>query len=225
MPRTLATLAALVALMAATFIPSRAAHADLDCIDFPNQAAAQAHLRANPSDPDRLDGSDNDGLACESRPCPCDRTPVRAGSQPAPQPQPPAPVVRAAPEGWHHITRVVDGDTVVTDEGYTIRLFGEAAPEVNQRCGSEATALLRGMLADQGRDNWVWLEYGPRQVDQFGRTLGYLWVYDAGGWWLLDEWMVILGNAEAWTADGQYRAGIIAAEAGARAERRGCLWG
>jgi LPXTG-motif cell wall-anchored protein len=37
---------------------------DQDCADFSSQAAAQAHLQADPSDPDRLD-ADNDGVACE----------------------------------------------------------------------------------------------------------------------------------------------------------------
>jgi hypothetical protein len=38
--------------------------ADLDCGDFPNQAAAQVVLDADPSDPNRLDSNDN-GRACE----------------------------------------------------------------------------------------------------------------------------------------------------------------
>jgi Excalibur calcium-binding domain len=38
---------------------------DQDCGDFSSQAAAQAHLQADPSDPDGLD-ADNDGVACES---------------------------------------------------------------------------------------------------------------------------------------------------------------
>lgn len=42
---------------------------DRDCGDFSTQAAAQAFLEASgPSDPHRLDGNDNDGLACESLP-------------------------------------------------------------------------------------------------------------------------------------------------------------
>lgn len=42
---------------------------DRDCGDFSTQAAAQAFMEASgPSDPHRLDGSDNDGLACESLP-------------------------------------------------------------------------------------------------------------------------------------------------------------
>lgn len=46
-----------------------------NCEDFISQANAQAVLRLNPSDPNRLDG-DNDGIACERLPCPCDRVPV-----------------------------------------------------------------------------------------------------------------------------------------------------
>jgi LPXTG-motif cell wall-anchored protein len=52
---------------------------DQNCSDFPSQAAAQAHLRADPSDPDGLDG-DSDGIACEGNPAPFDRTPVVAAS-------------------------------------------------------------------------------------------------------------------------------------------------
>src|SRR5688572_22329909 len=36
-----------------------------DCDDFSSQAAAQAHLVENPTDPDNLD-SDNDDIACEN---------------------------------------------------------------------------------------------------------------------------------------------------------------
>lgn len=48
---------------------------DVDCADFATQAAAQAHLRANPSDPDRLD-ADHDGIACEGNTGAQDTTPV-----------------------------------------------------------------------------------------------------------------------------------------------------
>ncbi|KZB81617.1 excalibur calcium-binding domain-containing protein [Amycolatopsis regifaucium] len=47
-------------------VPSSAKSADQDCADFPSQAAAQAELKRNPSDPYKLDG-DHDGYACESR--------------------------------------------------------------------------------------------------------------------------------------------------------------
>ena len=40
---------------------------DLDCVDYPSQAAAQASLRADPSDPNGLD-PENNGVACEYTP-------------------------------------------------------------------------------------------------------------------------------------------------------------
>lgn len=46
-----------------------------NCSDFRSQAEAQAVLRADPRDPNRLDG-DRDGVACENSPPPKDLTPV-----------------------------------------------------------------------------------------------------------------------------------------------------
>jgi len=47
-----------------------------NCADFRSQAEAQAVLRADPSDPNRLD-TDRDGVARESNRAPFDRVPVR----------------------------------------------------------------------------------------------------------------------------------------------------
>ena len=49
-----------------------------NCGDFKSQQQAQLVLRADPSDPNRLDGggSRRDGVACQSRPAPRDSTPV-----------------------------------------------------------------------------------------------------------------------------------------------------
>lgn len=60
---------------------------DLDCVDFPSQKAAQAKLKAKPSDSDKLD-LDNDGIACQIVPVPykdgaSDRTPVSAAKSAA----------------------------------------------------------------------------------------------------------------------------------------------
>ncbi|MDP9485292.1 MAG: excalibur calcium-binding domain-containing protein [Actinomycetota bacterium] len=60
---------------------------DLDCIDFPSQKAAQAKLKAKPSDADGLD-MDNDGVACQIVPVPyedgaSDRAPVAAAKSTA----------------------------------------------------------------------------------------------------------------------------------------------
>lgn len=59
---------------------------DQNCSDFESQAAAQAHLRADPSDPDGLDGSPgrnagDDGVACENNSGPRDEVSVYAQEQ------------------------------------------------------------------------------------------------------------------------------------------------
>lgn len=46
-----------------------------NCADFASQAQAQAVLRADPRDPNRLD-ADKDGIACENNPAPRDLNPV-----------------------------------------------------------------------------------------------------------------------------------------------------
>lgn len=62
--------------------PHATAGVDYDCADFATQAEAQEYLL--PGDPYRLD-ADNDGIACETNPCPC------TGEDPPPPPPPPPP--------------------------------------------------------------------------------------------------------------------------------------
>ncbi|HVW41139.1 MAG TPA: calcium-binding protein [Amycolatopsis sp.] len=58
------------------------ATADKDCSDFQYQEDAQAVYDANPSDPNGLDGNDNDGIACESLPHrPVAQTPPVTGTK------------------------------------------------------------------------------------------------------------------------------------------------
>jgi hypothetical protein len=65
MRRTIVLLATAVVL--ALWATPAFAQDDQNCDDFESQAAAQAHLRQDPSDPDQLD-RDNDGIACEDHP-------------------------------------------------------------------------------------------------------------------------------------------------------------
>ena len=63
--RVRTTVAAAVLTVACSLpLAGTASAADLDCDDFPNQAAAQTVLVADPSDPNRLDANSN-GQACE----------------------------------------------------------------------------------------------------------------------------------------------------------------
>lgn len=67
---------------------------DMDCSDFTYQEDAQAVYDADPSDPNGLDGDDNDGIACESLPHRPDSEPEEPPALPA---EPPAPAVPAPP--------------------------------------------------------------------------------------------------------------------------------
>lgn len=63
--RTLTTALLATVMVGAMTAPAFAQSRDLDCKDFTSQAAAQANLDANRSDPNRLD-QDGDGKACET---------------------------------------------------------------------------------------------------------------------------------------------------------------
>lgn len=83
----------------------------LNCSDFPSQAAAQANLRSNPSDPNHLD-ADNNGIACQVSPYPAgsatDFNPVnRSGVSPVVTTAPVALVPVATTSGDLQGTRIV----------------------------------------------------------------------------------------------------------------------
>ena len=62
------------------------------------------------------------------------------------------------------VTGIVDGDIIDTSIG-RVRFFGVDAPELGDRCFTEATEFTRLLVGDQVR-----LEDGPRLRDQFGRA-------------------------------------------------------
>jgi len=145
---------------------------DLDCPDFSTQPAAQYHMNAHPGDPDGLDGNDNDGLACESNPCPCyygtatgPETPPPVAPAPAPSPAPtPAPTPDPEPEPTEpeaeryrgRVVEVIDGDTLKVRLTFgarrTVRLIGIDTPEsrkpgVPVECGAKSATKYMTRLA------------------------------------------------------------------------------
>ena len=106
----------LVAIMVVFFsilVPAAYAQ-ELNCDDFPNQAAAQQELREDPSDPEGLDGlpgeafSGIEGVACEDLPPPTDFDPVvppAVGDSPKGAP----PTKDGPPEGWGDEARASEG--------------------------------------------------------------------------------------------------------------------
>ncbi|MGE0134226.1 MAG: thermonuclease family protein [Dehalococcoidia bacterium] len=118
------------------------------------------------------------------------------------------------------VVRVVDGDTLIVraSSGATerVRVFGIQAPEVDERCGTEATNELARLAGASVR-----LIADERTSDQFGRALRYVFTEDHRS---IDAELVRQGAARAWRDDGSLRDILVALESNARREGAGCLW-
>ncbi len=125
--------------------------------------------------------------------------------------------------GPFRVTRVLDGDTLVLDNGETVRLIGVDAPETHhpeipvQRFGEESTEFLRRFA--EGFE--CTLEYEPSSIrDQYGRLLAYVFVGDR----LANAEIIRRGYAYAYTRfPFRRQAEFIALEREAR-ERQYGLW-
>lgn len=166
----LALVGGLLALAAPSY-----AFVDRDCSDFSTQQAAQTFFeRNNPAqDPHRLDGSDNDGRACESLPCPCGST---GSNQKGDKGTKKKRVIRQVAR----VTKVIDGDTIKvrlrSGRLRTVRFIGIDTPEVygGVECGGrKASASLKRLLPVRTK---VRLRSDPTQAlrDRYGRDLRYV---------------------------------------------------
>ncbi|MDD4028368.1 MAG: thermonuclease family protein [Caldisericia bacterium] len=98
-----------------------------------------------------------------------------------------------------YVTDVVDGDTIVVNDGTRIRYIGINTPEKGQRYYSEAKERNRQLV--QGKT--IYLEFDESQFDSFGRTLAY--VYTEEGF--VNELIVKSGLAMEFyrSPNGKYR--------------------
>lgn len=146
------------------------AFVDKDCSDFDTQAQAQNFYENNNpgSDPHRLDGDDNDGIVCESLPCPCSTGGGGGGGGST------TTVLKQRAK----IVKIVDGDTVdarisATGVVKRVRLLGIDTPEAGT-CGyTTATSSMKN-LTPVG--TIVTLVSDPSQSlkDRYGRLLRYV---------------------------------------------------
>ena len=153
-----------------------AAIVDRDCGDFATQAAAQAFMLASGAgDPHGLDGSDNDGRACESNPCPC-------GTPTLPQPfigntHGVSNVVR---RNFGNVVKVTDGDTLkVRIRGIgvrDVRIIGIDTPEVygGVQCGGRSASERMKELAPVGSTVTLISDPSQDDKDRYGRLLRYV---------------------------------------------------
>lgn len=86
--------------------------------------------------------------------------------------------------GLYDVVRVVDGDTVVLDisgEEKTVRLIGVDAPESvhpDESRNSEDGKIASEWMSQYLSDKKVYIEYDKEMTDNYGRTLGYLYLDD-----------------------------------------------
>ena len=116
------------------------------------------------------------------------------------------------------VTKVIDGDTVVVEGGWHVRLLGMDADEKGYPCYDAAKTRLEDLvLAKQ-----VILEKDKTDVDQYGRCLRYIFLGDKN----IDVQLVQEGLAVArfYPPDIKYKSEITSAEQQAQQNKIGCKW-
>lgn len=140
-----------------------------------------------------------------------------------------APVLPAglAEGGSAVVAEVMDGDTLVLEDGREVRLVGIQAPKLPLgRAGFETWPMAeaaRAALAQLALGRPVTLGYGGRRIDRHGRALAHL--YRDDGLWLQGA-LVARGLARVYSfADNRALvAEMLVLEAAARDGRQG-IWG
>lgn len=85
-------------------------------------------------------------------------------------------------EGEYVVSYVIDGDTLILDDGKRVRLIGVDAPETHvpnqpvEPWGTEASAFARDFVDRSGRR--LRLQFDDERLDVYGRYLAYLWAGD-----------------------------------------------
>lgn len=116
------------------------------------------------------------------------------------------------------VTKVIDGDTVVVNGGYHVRLLGIDADEKNYPCYQAAKKELEDLVL--GKE--VVLQKDVTDTDQYGRCLRTIWSDGEN----VSERLVADGLAVArfYPPDVQYRQAISSAERSAITNAVGCKW-
>lgn len=116
-----------------------------------------------------------------------------------------------------YVEKVVDGDTLILEDGQKVRLLGINAPEKGELFYEEAKARLKELV--EGKS--VYLEYDKKKRDRYGRRLAHLF---AGGKHI-NALLVEEGLATAFfiAPNFKYKEKILNAEKRAFERRRG-IW-
>jgi len=114
------------------------------------------------------------------------------------------------------VTKVIDGDTVVVEGGYHVRIIGMDADETGYSCYLPAKTRLEALVLGKQ----VLLEKDKTDVDQYGRCLRYIFIGNINvGVQLVKEGLAIASFYESGT---KYKAEIAQAEKYAQQKNLGC---
>jgi endonuclease YncB( thermonuclease family) len=115
------------------------------------------------------------------------------------------------------VTKVIDGDTVVVEGGYHVRLLGMDADEKGYTCYEPAKTRLEDLVLGKQ----VKLKKDKTDVDQYGRCLRYIFLGNIN----VDVQLVKEGLAVArFYDDVKYKTEITSAEKQAEESKTGCKW-
>lgn len=116
------------------------------------------------------------------------------------------------------VTKIIDGDTIVVEGGYHVRILSIDADEKNHPCYEAASKRLEELVLNKK----VILEKDISDVDQYKRCLRYIfWDKQNIGLELVKEGLVI---ARFYEPDVKYKAEIVLAEKTAIENKTGCKW-
>jgi len=116
------------------------------------------------------------------------------------------------------VTRIVDGDTVVLENGDVVRLLSIDTPERGKKCYKEASARLSDMILLKE----VNIERDIEDKDRYKRSLRY--IFQNGSF--VNEELVREGYAYLYFVEPNTKYNTLLKEAAqeAKTKRSGCLW-
>jgi endonuclease YncB( thermonuclease family) len=136
-------------------------------------------------------------------------------------------LARLEPGERARVIEVVDGDTVLLDDGWQVRLVGIQAPKLplgrknfkKWPLADESKAVLEALVLDRK----VALAYGGQRIDRHGRRLAHLFLDDET--WIQKE-LLSAGMARVYSFPDNRAvvAEMLAAEGSARSKSTG-IWG
>lgn len=116
------------------------------------------------------------------------------------------------------VTKVIDGDTVIIEEKYKIRLLGIDADELKEPCYEVAKSRLKELILNKQ----VILEKDQTDMDQYRRFLRYIFLDNQNiNLQLIKEGLV---KSLFYEPNLKYKEEIIKAENEPKMNRVGCEW-